>query len=413
MQINKDISVDNQIELIRRGAVEVISENELRRKLITARDEDRPLRVKLGLDPTAPDIHLGIAVVLRKLRLFQDLGHEVIIIIGDFTAAIGDPSGKSKTRPQLSAEEIQANAETYSKQYCQILEPERTQVVFNSEWLDQMTFSDVIKLTARTTVARVLERDDFVQRLESNTSVGVHEILYPICQGYDSVVLKADIEMGGTDQKFNNLMGRDLQRADGQEPQVVLLMPLLVGLDGTEKMSKSLGNYVGIHESPNDIYGKLMSIPDELIFTYLELTTDVPLGEIHEMQSAFNNGELHPKIAKQRLAREVVSIYHQNAAQSAETYFERVHKNKELPDEIPEVTISPKNFTDGKIWIAHIIAESNFAQSSSEAIRLVKQGAVKLNGERITDDKATIEFQNEAVLQVGKRKFARLILSST
>ena len=413
MQINKDISVDNQIELIRRGAVEVISENELRRKLITARDEDRPLRVKLGLDPTAPDIHLGIAVVLRKLRLFQDLGHEVIIIIGDFTAAIGDPSGKSKTRPQLSAEEIQANAETYSKQYCQILEPERTQVVFNSEWLDQMTFSDVIKLTARTTVARVLERDDFVQRLESNTSVGVHEILYPICQGYDSVVLKADIEMGGTDQKFNNLMGRDLQRADGQEPQVVLLMPLLVGLDGTEKMSKSLGNYVGIHESPNDIYGKLMSIPDELIFTYLELTTDVPLGEIHEMQSAFNNGELHPKIAKQRLAREVVSIYHQNAAQSAETYFERVHKNKELPDEIPEDTISPKNFTDGKIWIAHIIAESNFAQSSSEAIRLVKQGAVKLNGERITDDKATIEFQNEAVLQVGKRKFARLILSST
>jgi len=413
LQINKDISVDNQIELIRRGAVEVISENELRRKLITARDEDRPLRVKLGLDPTAPDIHLGIAVVLRKLRLFQDLGHEVIIIIGDFTAAIGDPSGKSKTRPQLSAEEIQANAETYSKQYCQILEPERTQVVFNSEWLDQMTFSDVIKLTARTTVARVLERDDFVQRLESNTSVGVHEILYPICQGYDSVVLKADIEMGGTDQKFNNLMGRDLQRADGQEPQVVLLMPLLVGLDGTEKMSKSLGNYVGIHESPNDIYGKLMSIPDELIFTYLELTTDVPLGEIHEMQSAFNNGELHPKIAKQRLAREVVSIYHQNAAQSAETYFERVHKNKELPDEIPEVTISPKNFTDGKIWIAHIIAESNFAQSSSEAIRLVKQGAVKLNGERITDDKATIEFQNEAVLQVGKRKFARLILSST
>ena len=365
--------------------------------MITARDEDRPLRVKLGLDPTAPDIHLGIAVVLRKLRLFQDLGHEVIIIIGDFTAAIGDPSGKSKTRPQLSAEEIQANAETYSKQYCQILEPERTQVVFNSEWLDQMTFSDVIKLTARTTVARVLERDDFV----------------PICQGYDSVVLKADIEMGGTDQKFNNLMGRDLQRADGQEPQVVLLMPLLVGLDGTEKMSKSLGNYVGIHESPNDIYGKLMSIPDELIFTYLELTTDVPLGEIHEMQSAFNNGELHPKIAKQRLAREVVSIYHQNAAQSAETYFERVHKNKELPDEIPEVTISPKNFTDGKIWIAHIIAESNFAQSSSEAIRLVKQGAVKLNGERITDDKATIEFQNEAVLQVGKRKFARLILSST
>lgn len=414
MQINKDISVDNQIELIRKGAVEVISENELRRKLITARDKDRPLRVKLGLDPTAPDIHLGIAVVLRKLRLFQDLGHEVIIIIGDFTAAIGDPSGKSKTRPQLSAEEIQANAETYSKQYCQILEPERTQVVFNSEWLDQMTFSDVIKLTARTTVARVLERDDFVQRLENNTSVGVHEILYPICQGYDSVVLKADIEMGGTDQKFNNLMGRDLQRADGQEPQVVLLMPLLVGLDGTEKMSKSLGNYVGIHESPNNMYGKLMSIPDELIFTYLELTTDVPLGEIHEMQSAFNNGELHPKIAKQRLAREVVSIYnHQDAAQSAEAYFERVHKNKELPDEIPEVTISPKNFTDGKIWIAHIIAESNFAQSSSEAIRLVKQGAVKLNGERITDDKATIEFQNEAVLQVGKRKFARLILSST
>ena len=399
--------------LIRRGTVEVISEDELRQKLITARDEDRPLRVKLGLDPTAPDIHLGIAVVLRKLRLFQDLGHEVIIIIGDFTAAIGDPSGKSKTRPQLSVDEIQANAKTYEKQYCQILEPEKTQVVFNSEWLDRMTFSDVIKLTARTTVARVLERDDFVQRLEKNTSIGVHEILYPICQGYDSVVLKADIEMGGTDQKFNNLMGRDLQRADGQEPQVVLLMPLLVGLDGTEKMSKSLGNYVGIYESSNDMYGKLMSIPDELIFTYFELTTDVPLDEIHEMQSALNNGELHPKVAKQRLAREVVSIYsHQDAAQSAETHFERVHKHKELPTNIPEITISKQNFIDGKIWIAHIIMESNFAQSSSEAIRLVKQGAVRLNGERITDDKATIDVKNE-VLQVGKRKFARLILSST
>jgi len=414
LQINKDMSIDNQMTLIRRGAVEVISEDELRQKLITARDEDRPLRVKLGLDPTAPDIHLGIAVVLRKLRLFQDLGHEVIIIIGDFTAAIGDPSGKSKTRPQLSVDEIQANAETYEKQYCQILDPEKTQVVFNSEWLDRMAFSDVIKLTARTTVARVLERADFVKRLESNTSIGVHEILYPICQGYDSVVLKADIEMGGTDQKFNNLMGRDLQRADGQEPQVVLLMPLLVGLDGTEKMSKSLGNYVGIYESPNDMYGKLMSIPDELIFTYFELTTDVPLDEMHEMQSAFNSGELHPKVAKQRLAREVVSIYsHRNVAQSAEAHFERVHKHKELPAEIPEVAISQKNFTDGKIWIAHIIAESNFAQSSSEAIRLVKQGAVRLNGERITDDKATIEFQNETVLQVGKRKFARLILSST
>ena len=408
------MSIDNQMTLIRRGAVEVISEDELRQKLITARDEDRPLRVKLGLDPTAPDIHLGIAVVLRKLRLFQDLGHEVIIIIGDFTAAIGDPSGKSKTRPQLSVDEIQANAETYEKQYCQILDPEKTQVVFNSEWLDRMAFSDVIKLTARTTVARVLERADFVKRLESNTSIGVHEILYPICQGYDSVVLKADIEMGGTDQKFNNLMGRDLQRADGQEPQVVLLMPLLVGLDGTEKMSKSLGNYVGIYESPNDMYGKLMSIPDELIFTYFELTTDVPLDEMHEMQSAFNSGELHPKVAKQRLARAVVSIYsHRNVAQSAEAHFERVHKHKELPAEIPEVAISQKNFTDGKIWIAHIIAESNFAQSSSEAIRLVKQGAVRLNGERITDDKATIEFQNETVLQVGKRKFARLILSST
>ena len=399
--------------LIRRGTVEVISEDELRQKLITARDEDRPLRVKLGLDPTAPDIHLGIAVVLRKLRLFQDLGHEVIIIIGDFTAAIGDPSGKSKTRPQLSVDEIQANAKTYEKQYCQILEPEKTQVVFNSEWLDRLTFSDVIKLTARTTVARVLERDDFVQRLEKNTSIGVHEILYPICQGYDSVVLKADIEMGGTDQKFNNLMGRDLQRADGQEPQVVLLMPLLVGLDGTEKMSKSLGNYVGIYESSNDMYGKLMSIPDELIFTYFELTTDVPLDEIHEMQSALNNGELHPKVAKQRLAREVVSTYsHQDAAQAAETHFERVHKHKELPTNIPEITISKQNFIDGKIWIAHIIMESNFAQSSSEAIRLVKQGAVRLNGERITDDKATIDVKNE-VLQVGKRKFARLILSST
>ena len=409
--MHAELSIDEQVALIRRGTAEIISEVELAQKLETARTQQRPLRIKLGLDPTAPDIHLGIAVVLRKLRQFQDLGHEVILIIGNFTATIGDPSGKSKTRPQLTADEVKRNAKTYADQYCMILDEAKTRVVFNGEWLDKMSFADVIRLSAQTTVARILERDDFTNRLQAGAAIGMHELLYPICQGYDSVVLEADVEMGGTDQKFNILMGRDLQRAYGQEPQVTLLMPLLVGIDGVEKMSKSLGNYVGIYEPPSEMYAKLMSIPDELMSTYFELATDVPLDEIRTLETQLASGNLHPKTAKQRLAREIVTIYHNtDAAHAAEAEFDRVHRDRQLPDDLPEVVIPAASLTNGRIWIAHLMQQAGFAKSSSDARRLVQQGGVRLDGDRITDPALEVSLQEETILQVGKRRFAKLII---
>ena len=409
--MHAELSIDEQVALIRRGTAEIISEVELAQKLETARTQQRPLRIKLGLDPTAPDIHLGIAVVLRKLRQFQDLGHEVILIIGNFTATIGDPSGKSKTRPQLTADEVKRNAKTYADQYCMILDESKTRVVFNGEWLDKMSFADVIRLSAQTTVARILERDDFTNRLQAGAAIGMHELLYPICQGYDSVVLEADVEMGGTDQKFNILMGRDLQRAYGQEPQVTLLMPLLVGIDGVEKMSKSLGNYVGIYEPPSEMYAKLMSIPDELMSTYFELATDVPLDEIRTLETQLASRNLHPKTAKQRLAREIVTIYHNtDAAHAAEAEFDRVHRDRQLPDDLPEVVIPAASLTDGRIWIAHLMQQAGFAKSSSDARRLVQQGGVHLDGDRITDPALEVSLQGETILQVGKRRFAKLII---
>ena len=401
------VSVDQQIEIIKRGAVEIISEEELRMKLERAQKEGRPLRVKLGLDPTAPDIHLGSAVVLRKLRQFQDLGHEAIIVIGDFTAMIGDPSGRSKTRPQLSEEEVRKNARTYEEQYCKILDPEKTKVVFNSQWLGKMNFADVIRLAAKTTVARVLERDDFQNRFENELPIGLHEILYPLCQAYDSVVLEADVEMGGTDQKFNNLMGRDLQRAFGQEPQVVLLMPLLVGLDGREKMSKSLGNYVGIEEPPFEMYGKIMSIPDELMIDYFVLTTDVPMQEIRRIEEGLKEGTIHPKEAKKRLAREIVTMYHSaEAARKAEEEFERVFAQKEMPSEMPELKISSSELKEGKIWSVKLLVLAGIAKSNREARNLILQGAMRLDGKRISspDD---VPIRNGSILKVGRR-FAKI-----
>ncbi len=401
------VSVDQQIEIIKRGAVEIISEEELRMKLERAQKEGRPLRVKLGLDPTAPDIHLGSAVVLRKLRQFQDLGHEAIIVIGDFTAMIGDPSGRSKTRPQLSEEEVRKNARTYEEQYCKILDPEKTKVVFNSQWLGKMNFADVIRLAAKTTVARVLERDDFQNRFENELPIGLHEILYPLCQAYDSVVLEADVEMGGTDQKFNNLMGRDLQRAFGQEPQVVLLMPLLVGLDGREKMSKSLGNYVGIEEPPFEMYGKIMSIPDELMIDYFVLTTDVPMQEIRRIEEGLKEGTIHPKEAKKRLAREIVTMYHSaEAARKAEEEFERVFAQKEMPSEMPELKISSSELKEGKIWSVKLLVMAGIAKSNREARNLILQGAMRLDGKRISspDD---VPIRNGSILKVGRR-FAKI-----
>ena len=406
-----ELPIERQIEILRRGAAEIIPEDELRTKLRKSQKTGAPLKVKLGLDPTAPDIHLGNAVVLRKLRQFQDLGHEVIVIIGDFTASIGDPSGASVTRPLLSPAEIAVNAKTYEEQYCRILDPSKTRVVFNSEWLGKLDLADIIRIASRTTVARVLERDDFANRLASGRPIGLHEILYPVCQAYDSVVLEADVELGGTDQRFNILMGRDLQEQFGQEPQIAMFMPLLVGLDGVQKMSKSLGNYVGITEPPNDMFGKVMSIPDNLMLQYFELCTDVPIPEIREIEARLASGKLHPMDVKKRLAREIVTIYHgAEAAQAAQAEFEKVFSARELPSEIPPIRVPASAFKDGKVWIVRLLTTSGFVGTNSEARRLVEQGAVTLDDEKITDVNAEIALEDRQVLRVGKLKFGRIEL---
>jgi len=405
------VTIDEQFAALKRGTLEIVPEEGLKAKLKKSQQTGKPLRIKLGLDPTAPDIHIGNAVVLRKMRQFQDFGHEVIIIIGDFTASIGDPSGRSATRPQLTADEIKANAQTYYDQYCMILDPARTKVVFNSEWLAGLKFEDVLKIAAKLTVARILERDDFANRLSEGRPIGLHELLYPMCQAYDSVVLEADVEVGGLDQKFNILTGRDLQSQYGQEEQVGLFMPILVGLDGVQKMSKSLGNYVGVTEPPRQMFGKLMSIPDSLMRDYFELCTDVPLEEIESIVSGVASGRLHPMDVKKRLAREIVSIYHgSEAAEDAQAEFERVFSQRELPQEMPEVTLTPGELTDGSIWIARLLVRSGMAHSTSEARRLVQQGAVTIDGERISDPAANVVPADGQVLRAGKLRFARIRL---
>lgn len=399
------------MEQIKRGTVEIIPEDELRAKLKKSQETGAPLKIKLGLDPTAPDIHLGNAVVLWKLRQFQDFGHEVVVIIGDFTASIGDPSGQSVTRPMLSPEEIAVNAQTYKEQYCRILDESKTRVVYNSEWLGKLDFADVIRIAAKMTVARVLERDDFAARLSSGEPIGLQEVLYPLCQAYDSVVLESDVEIGGTEQKFNILTSRDLQRQFGQEPQVALFMPLLVGLDGAQKMSKSLGNYVGITEPPNEMFGKLMSIPDDLMLQYFELCTDVPMPEIKEIETGLASGELHPMDVKKRLAREIVTIYHSaEAAAEAQAEFERVFSERELPTEIEPVRVPKSAFKDGKVWVVRLLTAVGFAGTNSEARRLVGQGAVTLDGEKIEDPNAELSLSEGQVLRVGKLKFGRIQL---
>ncbi len=401
------LSAEEQLEIIRGGVAEIIPEDEMLQKLKRSRDTGKPLRIKLGIDPTSPDIHLGFAVVLRKLRQFQDLGHEVCLIVGDFTAMIGDPSGKNKTRPMLSREEVEANAKTYQEQLYCILNPEQTSLYFNGDWLGEMKFADVIQLTAKYTVARILERDDFANRLAENKPLSMHEILYPLCQGYDSVAIQADVEMGGTDQKFNNLVGRDLQRAHGQDPQVVIVMPLLVGTDGVEKMSKSLGNYIGITESPRDIYGKVMSIPDDVIIQYFELATDVPADEIRRIERGLRE---NPKAAKQRLAREIVTLYHDSeVAKAEEAEFNRVFSKGELPTDVPERSVPPSALKDGKIWIVRLLAELRMVDSNREARQLIQQGSVSIDGEKIQDPNLDLTIPSGAILRVGKRRFAKLI----
>jgi tyrosyl-tRNA synthetase len=384
------------METIRRGCEELIVEEELARKLASG----RKLRVKLGLDPTAPDLHLGHTVVLNKLRDFQSLGHQVQFLIGDFTGMIGDPTGKNQTRPPLSRDEILANAQSYREQAFKILDPDQTQILFNSEWSDKLGAEGMIRLAARYTVARLLERDDFSKRLKTNQPIAVHELLYPLMQGYDSVAMKADVELGGTDQKFNLLVGRELQKDFGQEPQCILTMPLLEGLDGRQKMSKSLGNYVGIAEPPQEIFGKLMSISDGLMWRYIELLSFEPLDKWKAL------GGRNPRDIKARFAKEIVARFHgKQAADAAEADFESRFRHGELPEKMPEVVLHGKELS-----IAQVLKQAGLAASTSEAARLVEQGGVRLDGERIEDSSLRFAAGRSFVLQVGKRKFARITL---
>lgn len=398
-----------QLEALKRGTVEIISEEELEKKLVTSLEKGEPLRVKLGTDPSAPDIHLGHAVVYRKLKQFQDFGHQVMFLIGDFTGRIGDPSGKNVTRPPLTAEQVEANARTYAEQIFKILDPEHTQIVFNSHWLGKMSFEDVIRLASHYTVARMLERDDFANRYASGRPISIHEFFYPLMQGYDSVALKADVELGGTDQKFNLLVGRDLQREFGLEPQVAMMMPLLVGTDGVNKMSKSLGNYIGINEPPAEIYGKVMSIPDQLMNTYYELATDLPMAEIQQLMQKLESGQAHPRDVKRKLAREIVTLYHgwQSASQ-AEEEFDRVFRQGELPEDIPSFHLEAEDYKEGKVWIVRLLVRAGLVESNGEARRLIKSGAVRIDNVKQTDPDAELKPQAAMIVQIGKRRFARL-----
>ncbi len=398
------LPVEQQLEVIKRGVTEIIPENELIHKLKRSIKTGKPLRVKLGCDPTRPDLHLGHSVILRKLRQFQDLGHHAILIIGDFTATIGDPTGQKKMRPSLTMDEIMENAKTYFDQASRILDAEKTEIVYNSEWLGKMNFSDVIRLASKYTLARMIERDDFTNRYENNEPIALHEFLYPLAQGQDSVHLKSDIELGGQDQKFNLLVGRDLQKIDEQEPQVCLMMPLLVGTDGSAKMSKSYDNYIGIDEPSNDMYGKLLKVPDELIYTYFELISDVPIDELPAIKE---KAEKDPRNAKHDLALTITRMYYDaKTAQDAREHFEKTIIKKDVPDDIPEF---PQQ--TGSYRLIELIRSVGFAPSNGEARRLIQQGGVSADGNQIKDVNTEIHIDTETdfVLKVGKRKFGRII----
>ncbi len=389
------------LEVIEKGTVEILIENELKKCL----RKKRPLRVKFGADPTVPDIHLGHTVVLQKLRQFQDLGHKIIFVIGDFTARIGDPSGRIETRKPLGRKEVLKNAQTYQDQVFKILNRKKTKIIFNSTWLDKLTSRDIFNLASKYTVARMLERDDFFLRYNKEHPISIHEFLYPLIQGYDSIVLKADIEIGGTDQKFNMLVGRVLQREYGQKPQVVITMPLLEGTDGIRKMSKTYGNYIGINEPPEEIFGKLMSVSDELCLRYWELLTDISPLRLAKMKRDLKSGRLHPKEAKKNLAIRIVEMYHsQRAAKESAKEFEEVFKEKKVPRKVQRVKITKK-----KVWIVKLLTISGMVKSSSEARRLIQQGAVTLDGERIIDPEKELAIREGTILKVGKRRFARIV----
>ncbi len=406
------MTVKEQMDILRRGCAEILSEEDLESKLEKSIRTGKPLRVKLGLDPSAPDIHLGHAVVLRKMREFQELGHEVFLVVGDFTGRIGDPSGKSETRPQLSMEKMMENAKTYQEQAFKILDPAHTHTVFNGEWLSKLTFEDVISLASKYTVARMLEREEFRDRFHEERPIYIHEFFYPFMQAYDSIALEIDVELGGTDQKFNILFGRTLQREFSQEPQVAILMPILVGLDGVKKMSKSLGNYIGVTEDPQESYGKVMSISDEVMMTYYKLATKLPEDEIASVSKALASGKLHPRDAKRRLAREIVAIYHSHeAAIEAEEEFDTVFREGGLPESIPDIVVSANHLVAGKIWCPKLLVMAGLAGSNSEARRLIEQGAVTVDGEKILDSNDELAVRSCMIVRVGKRRFARIQVS--
>ncbi|MBU0484371.1 MAG: tyrosine--tRNA ligase [Proteobacteria bacterium] len=400
------MNIDQQIALLERGTVDVISRDDLAAKLKKSSETGVPLKIKAGFDPTAPDLHLGHTVLIQKLKHFQELGHQVMFLIGDFTGMIGDPTGKSETRKPLTIEDVKKNAETYKAQIFKILDPDKTKVVFNSKWLEKLTSHDFIKLASQLTVARMLEREDFKVRFENERPISIHEFLYPLIQGYDSVALQADVEVGGTDQLFNLLMGRTLQKVWGQSPQVVLTMPLLEGLDGVNKMSKSLGNYIGITDSADDIYGKILSISDELMFRYYDLLSDLSVSEVEGLAQGLKSGILHPKEVKQKLACELTArFYGTDQARSAEENFEKIFRQHENPEDMP---VYEPGIGDASLWLPKLMVDAGLVSGTGEARRMIKQNAVSLNGDKINDDDYQVKAEGEMIIKVGKRRFCKV-----
>jgi tyrosyl-tRNA synthetase len=397
-------TLNEQMDIIHRGTVDLLPEDELVKKIENSRKKNKPLIIKQGFDPTAPDIHLGHTVGLRKLKQFQDLGHQVVVIIGDYTAMVGDPSEKSSTRPRLTHKQVMDNAKTYESQFFKILNREKTQIRYNGEWFSKLTFDQIMELAAKFTVARMLERDDFAQRYKNQLPISIHEFFYPLMQGYDSVMIDADVELGATEQKFNLVIARQIQKEFGKDQQIVLTLPVLEGIDGTQRMSKSIGNYIGIDEPANETYGKVMSIPDTLIYPYFELVSDVGLKELSKIKSQLEDPKINPRDLKKNLAFNLVQIYHgKGAAQEAEMEFERVFVDKKLPDDIKEFHVNRNSFR-----IDDLLIETKTAGSKSEARRLIQQGGVSVNGAKITDVFSEISVQDSIILKVGKRKFAKV-----
>jgi tyrosyl-tRNA synthetase len=405
-ELTMEKDFNKQFEIISRGAVDLLPEEEFKERLKNSIKKNRPLRVKMGFDPTAPDIHLGHTVGIRKLRQFQELGHQVVLIVGDYTAMVGDPSGRSATRPRLNHAEVLANAKTYQKQFFKILDKASTEVHFNSEWFEKMDFNDVMELAARFTVARILERDDFENRFKSGNPISIHELMYPLMQAYDSVAIKADVEIGATEQKFNLLTGREIQQDYGLEPQLVLTIPVLVGVDGHNRMSKSLSNYIGIDEPPKEMFGKTMSIPDSLVYSYFELVTDVSADRLAEVKEKLRDGITNPMEIKKELGEVIVEMYHsRQAAAKARREFESVFSKRQAPEEVPEFDCSRYN---GSVWIVKLLTDSRMASTSGEARRLIRGGGVSIDGEKIADEKVELKLKNGMLLRVGKRRFLKL-----